>query len=768
MDVPASGRSRWEITRSNCDPRTGFCNTYAYLSPEQKAGRLPDTRSDQFAFAVALREALEGTRTLSKVPVAPSVPPRIARAIERALSDDPAARHASVEAFLAEILPPPQRPRRGRWIAAACGAISLGAVWWLLRGGATDDAAACGSAASARYDEALPLAIRARLAPRVSRILDDYGHAWIAMAHDSCLATRRGQQSDAMLDLRMTCLDGRLDELHELATIAADATTPLDVSAATRAAYALSSIEPCADRDRLAGVIPAPPSLRPVIAALRHRLDSVRAKELTRAFKEALAELAPIAQEARGIGYPPLLGEVLVVRGLLENRVGEPARADASLQEAITQASAGRADELLTQSWTARVFVTGIMQDHHAVALAYAEAAESAAARTGNVGLARERILSYFGEIQRRGDQLAAAQTRLEEAVRRLEQAKGPSHPLVAESLDRLASVYRQQGDLTAARKAATRALAIYEASYGPEHQDTATVLDTLAAIDVERGDLAAGLAGYREVSRRLRGLFGDDHVEVALVRTNVGQILRRMGKDDEARTELEAARTVWQHTTGLGTADAINTLSDLAKLTPDLPAKRRALEVLARRIAVLGEGHHAVADTLNDLANVAQDLGELDVATELDTRALHIYEHAMGATNPRVSVALSNLGDIALLREHWSDALDACTRALAIDEPKLGAQHPDLAYDLACIGRARLGRGDAVHAVTELERALHLREGADIDPADRAITQYALARALWSSAGDRTRARTLATAAAKGAGSPSTRDEITRWLASH
>src|SRR5205807_2111714 len=47
----------------------------------------------------------------------------------------------------------------------------------------------------------------------VMRDLDVWSTAWMSARLETCQATRiRGEQSEALLDLRMQCLDARLDE----------------------------------------------------------------------------------------------------------------------------------------------------------------------------------------------------------------------------------------------------------------------------------------------------------------------------------------------------------------------------------------------------------------------------------------------------------------------------------------------------------------------------------------------------------------------------
>jgi hypothetical protein len=115
--------------------------TPAYMSPEQFRGEKADERSDQFSFAVALFEAafekmpFRGNtfdelrdNVLAGVPAdSPDgrIPSRCRAAILRALSGEPAARFASIDALLRELEPV---SRRRRWSIIAAGAVLVAAV----------------------------------------------------------------------------------------------------------------------------------------------------------------------------------------------------------------------------------------------------------------------------------------------------------------------------------------------------------------------------------------------------------------------------------------------------------------------------------------------------------------------------------------------------------------------------------------------------------------------------------------------------------------
>src|SRR5262249_30944559 len=135
------------------------------------------------------------------------------------------------------------------------------------------------------------------------------------------------------------------------------------------------------------------------------------------------------------------------------------------------------------------------------------------------------------------------------------------------------------------------------------------------------------------------------------------------------------------------------------------------------------------------------------------------------GPDDPRVALALGNLGTVALDRHQYDQAARQCERGVAIDEKVLGRDHPDLAFVLGCLGEARLGAGDARAAVEALERAASL--SAHADPADLRQLGFALARSLWAS-GARERARSVADQARAAAGTPAKRAAIDRWRATH
>jgi len=120
-----------ELTRGG-----SIAGTPAYMAPEQIRGGRVDAAADQFAFCVALYEAIWGERPFPGTDLAvrcraieaqrldppPSVPARVRAAVLRGLASQPDARHGSMPALIAA-LQEPKRRRMATWVAVGAAAV---------------------------------------------------------------------------------------------------------------------------------------------------------------------------------------------------------------------------------------------------------------------------------------------------------------------------------------------------------------------------------------------------------------------------------------------------------------------------------------------------------------------------------------------------------------------------------------------------------------------------------------------------------------------
>ena len=214
--------------------------TPRYMAPEQHRGETADECADQFSFCVALYEALYGQapfagRELAELedsvlagqvqepPPGARVPRRLRLVLLRGLAVNPGDRYPSMDALMAQLAPP--RVERAHWFTLGAIAVALGLVVWgglgwrahaleraqLCQGAPKRLAGVWDDAAKRRVHDAL-LATRKSYAvdawSNVEATLDRYATRWAQMHRDSCEATRlRGEQTDAVMTLRMACLD---------------------------------------------------------------------------------------------------------------------------------------------------------------------------------------------------------------------------------------------------------------------------------------------------------------------------------------------------------------------------------------------------------------------------------------------------------------------------------------------------------------------------------------------------------------------------------
>jgi tetratricopeptide (TPR) repeat protein len=138
---------------------------------------------------------------------------------------------------------------------------------------------------------------------------------------------------------------------------------------------------------------------------------------------------------------------------------------------------------------------------------------------------------------------------------------------------------------------------------------------------------------------------------------------------------------------------------------------KERALAI---REKVLGPEHPDTATSLNNLALVIKDQGDLTGARPLYERALAIREKVLGPEHENTALSLNNLGVLIENQGDLAGARPLLKRALAINEKVLGAEHPDTATSLNNLGVLIENQGDLSGARPLFERALAIRVGAE------------------------------------------------------
>ena len=789
-----------------------------FMAPEQHLGLQSDARSDQYAFCVALWFAAYGVWPFeaeelkelceAKMRRPPSLPgdhaaPRwLAPLLIRGLSAQPDDRFDSMAELLRRLEGSERPPSRWRVagiglgisVLAVAGGISLGdssskrpcegagdrlqGVW---------DRAAAAEVEAAVERTGLPYAQASWT--RLSALLDEYTDALSAGYVDACEATVVDhEQSEALMEARMRCLDDRRDQLaglREALTTNGPDLLPRSVLAARR----LPSIDSCADPKYVESeMLPADEGQeREQLAALRSRLARTRALMLASDYDAAMTIAREVRAEAKTLGHAPLVAETGHVIGDIHLDEGRVPEALEIFRETYFGAAERGQHELKAEIATHMVYVLGYRQAKHDEAQQWIKHASADIDRLGDER-ARARLLNNRGLVLVSAGHYEDALAAYREALEIRERLGDPEFPQVATLVNNMGIAYKSLGRAKEAQEAFERAVAIRDEELGSEHPSVASTLNNVAVALVMQANYEEAEAVYRKVLSIMEPIHGADHVDVARTRFNLGNLLRDVGRYDEALEAHQRALDARERGLGELHPDVAASLNSLGMTYGARGQSERALEYYRRALKVreqiLDPSHPAIGGALNNIGNVLKRRGELDEALASFERAAKLLEEGLGPEHPHVGIVTANVGDVHAAREHYElalvqyhralsiaetsggpehpevanvlgligavylrqerfdEALELERRALAIVEKTLGGSHPSVADRSLALGRVLLERGDAEAALEPLERAVSVAEAHEGTP--RAEARFVLARAL-ARTGKLTRARRLA-----------------------
>ncbi len=115
------------------------------------------------------------------------------------------------------------------------------------------------------------------------------------------------------------------------------------------------------------------------------------------------------------------------------------------------------------------------------------------------------------------------------------EQVRGPDHPDVALCLTCLSDSYYYQKNYDQVKRANQRALAIYERVGAVEQPDAARAMGNLAAMCEEEGDYVQAEQLYLRALTIMERALGSEHRDLFAFVWQYAQILRKMGREQEA-----------------------------------------------------------------------------------------------------------------------------------------------------------------------------------------------------------------------------------------
>ena len=646
--------------------------TPAYMAPEQHGRGSVTPAVDQFAFGVALHEALWGRRPFGDLPnwlasdadlVTPTdlrgTPRWLRRLVRRMLAIDPRARLPAMDAVVATIERGLRRTGRRAWVVGGVAVVGLTAAVG-IGVGLTSRPDPCGDAkvrAAQVWDGQLRERVEQAFAGdggsahegwlRVRGEVDAWFDGWVAARRASCEATRvHGSQSEALLDRSRACFDARIGSLQTTLEFLAD-----NAEARGRLARLVDdvpSFEVCSDAEYLLARVPPPadPEVRRTLDVLGAAIDTASLEIDIGRIDDASARLEVVAREAEAIGWAPLLARLEQQRGRIDFEQGDHARAQTRLHRAYFASRA-------------------VGDDEHAAPLA--------------------SMLGYLAGVMH--NDRAAAEIWLDHAAADIE--RGAAAPELADSVATTRSQVLQRAGANDEAVAVMRtALARGREAPMESFQGTQLHIELAAALDAS-GRHAEALDEYDEIIARLERIYGAGHPQLAQAYNNRGLCHYLLHRFDAAIADLQAAIAI-----------AGNTV----------------------------RGYEAAAPQLN-LGLAFAAAGRLDEAIPPLERARDIYVATPDAGADE-ALALNALGWVELRRGRFTTAAALHREALAKQRTALPTDHPELAVTLGQLGEAERASGRLEPATASLRDAIALADRQPaVPPSVRAEYVAALAR---------------------------------------
>lgn len=722
-----------------------IAGTPAYMAPEQHEGQAADQAADQYSFCLTAWEALNGDYPFELDPTErdaaatfsggqPGTGPLLhpwdqlasakaswrggggvalspcwARGLRRGLHPDPAQRWPSMEALLVALQGTPSRHRM-LWVigGVAVGAALVGGA--LAAGfGAGPEPERC-QGAKAALGEAWSPQTRERVGAAIARHetgfgerqwtelasrIDAYAAEWIEMHTDVCEATERGEQSGELMDRRMACLQRARAGLVATSAVL-EALDTQKLSKAPRIVAGLPPLDDCADLEALARSEPSPGAgVSQSVEAVRELLAQSKALRLAGRVAEAEEVVAAASAQAPEISFEPLLAEMLVERGTVEELAGHYEEAKVSFDEAVKLATKLDLWRLALRAQRGLVYVVGIRMHRPKEGMAYLATVEALVERGGNRPLDRADLLSDRTMLAAEAADYETAVPLASQTVALFAETVGERSIKSVLARRRLANIYREIAKFDEAEAEFRAVVALQMDWLGPDHPEVAETRCDLAQVLFRKGEYASAITEITESLPGLEAVLGDRHPVLLGYRATRAEAFAASDQNEEAESEFLAILEKIGDGPG-PEAEVRNGLGNILERQGKLAeAEEQHRKVSALFAETLGADHPNVAISKHNLAAILAQRGQYQEAESLHRQALSILIKAVGESHPQVGLLRLNIGRMYKNQERWADAEAELTAALAVLDKALGPESPQATEARGVLERLSQDRTD-------------------------------------------------------------------------
>lgn len=742
--------------------RTGaLVGTPAYMAPEQLHGRSTSALTDQFSFCVALYEALYGERpfegqalvelvhnvsegNIRPAPRDSNTPRWLRRAVLQGLQTEPKDRHPSMGALLVALRKDPWRAWR-RWgtvtIPTAVLGIGLMAYQQVERAAETscdqvaemlagvwDDSRAA-SIQQAFGETSRPYA--SDTFTTIKGALDDYADAWISEQSRACHDELRAEQPQAVLALRMNCLERRLGSLEAITDllVAADADT---VAAALDAVRSLPAIERCSDLEALTerADVALDSTARDIAEEIDHMVVEASVRSAAAKYAQTTELAETIIERSQAAGYRRGEAEGLYYLGRAKLALGQRDDAEKAFHRAFSASLAAGHSEVMAQASVGLVWISGERGLPLDVAERWAAHGLAALQQMGGHPRIEAELYQAIAASRHKAGKYELGDEALNRGLDALNKLDTPEQQRRGGLLTAKASLLLTRGLNDEALAVFEQAIEVIREGYGERHPNTATALDNL-------GTAMSAVGRNDEALQRQQGALairaealGLSHVSVGGSHQNLSITLVRIGELEGAREHAEQAVAVMERVLGTQSLELASALSQLAyveRILKDHDGSVAHLErALAMTIAVGGNDHPKATQARFMLGSTFADAGEYERARDLLQLAADERTLIHGDNSAKTAQALSTLADVHNRLGQYDKAVLNGERAIKSAESVSASKELAAARFVLAQALVRIAEPDLPRARSLAEMAREYYATADPDNAVHVATWLA------------------------------------------
>lgn len=340
------------------------------------------------------------------------------------------------------------------------------------------------------------------------------------------------------------------------------------------------------------------------------------------------------------------------------------------------------------------------------------ERAEHERARAEEVSSFLVNLFKLSDPGENRGNQVTAREL-LDSGAQRLHAGLQDQPATKAALLSTVGMVYDSLGQYQDALPLLSESLQLQAQAHDSSHIDT---LLELGRAYIGAGDLPAAEAPLQQALHLAQSDAGAMSAETGHALYALGMLRYQQGKNNEAKELYIRSLNILESSKAPQT-DVSPVLNDLATVyisdhqwTPAKQAYEQALEIDRR---MLGDDHPKVAFRLQNLAIVAQNMGDFKQAEGLYRDALQRELRAYGDRHPEVAVTKGNYGLLLQREGRLTEAEPLLRSALEIKLSLYGPNHFMVGYSRVSLAILLHDRGDLAGSENEFRQALAIYDSS-------------------------------------------------------